>query len=184
MTVSQQDELAEAITRIHSEKFTTPTLFVNVYFEDVSSHATYVGGKLRRANHIRANVRAGPSRTPEDWDELCNSIQQAWKDIVGTGLPKVKRAAPEPDTTLRSIILLGDIIGGQEAGFSLPPAGGDVKWFHENWAAFNQKAEEGDEEFQEMVEEVKARGLLGAANGDGKTAVQKLEEALGWGDSA
>lgn len=44
------------------------------------------------------------------------------------------------------------------------------------------KAQGGDEEFKEMVEEVKERGLMDAANG--KSSKQKLEEMLGWGDSA
>lgn len=183
MTVSQKDELAEAITRIHSEKFTTAKMFVNVVFTDVSEACTYIGGKRVTANHIKANVRSGRSRTQEDWNELCLQIEKAWKEIVGKGLPKTKRSAPDPDTSLRSVIILGGMIGGLEAGFILPPAGGDVQWLHENWAAFNKKAEEGDEEFKDMVAEVKERGLM-EANGNGVSAQQKLEEALGWGDSA
>ena len=41
----QQDKLAAAITEIHAEKFTTPSLFVNVIFTDTSSQHTYVAGK-------------------------------------------------------------------------------------------------------------------------------------------
>lgn len=40
---------------------------------------------------------------------------------------------------------------------------------------------ESDEEFKEMVEEVEQRGMM---NGAGKSTKEKLEEALGWGDSA
>jgi len=39
-----KSRLALGITKIHSEIFTTPSLFVNVRFTDVSSQDTYVGG--------------------------------------------------------------------------------------------------------------------------------------------
>lgn len=42
---SQRDELAAAITKTHTTLFTTPSLFVNVKFEDVSDTSYYVGGK-------------------------------------------------------------------------------------------------------------------------------------------
>ncbi|KAK4544440.1 hypothetical protein LTR36_004331 [Oleoguttula mirabilis] len=186
LTSSQKDDLAIAITRIHSTKFLTPKMFVNVTYTDVSETRTYIGGKQRTGNHIKANVRSGPSRTQEDWNDLSRQIAAAWDDIVGKGLPKVRRAAPDPDTSLRSVILLGGLVGGLEAGFILPPAGGDVAWLQDNWEAFNRKADAGDEEFQEMVQEVKERGLLeGRSEKDDMKAAQKsMEEMLGWGDSA
>lgn len=49
LTESQKDELAEAITRIHSDTFTTPRLFVNVRITDVSKQDHYVAGKRVRA---------------------------------------------------------------------------------------------------------------------------------------
>ena len=42
---AQQDSLAQDITKIHTEKFTAPSLFVNVTFNDISSQRTYVAGK-------------------------------------------------------------------------------------------------------------------------------------------
>lgn len=42
---SQRDALATAITRIHTELFTAPALFVNIHFTDGSSKVAYVGGK-------------------------------------------------------------------------------------------------------------------------------------------
>ena len=42
---SQKDQLAEAVTSIHSNVFTIPSLLVNVRFTDVTKHDTYVGGK-------------------------------------------------------------------------------------------------------------------------------------------
>lgn len=146
----------------------------------------YVAGKQRKGNHIIANVRAGPSRTQADWDDLCGQITKAWDEIVGVGLPKVRRAAADQDTSLRSVILLGGLLGGLEVGFSIPPAGGDVQWMRENWEAFNKRAEEGDEDFADMVREVKERGLLekGSNGFDVKAEQRRLDELLGWGDYA
>lgn len=45
LSADQKDELAKAITQIHSHLFTTPSLFVNVRFTDTSQHDVYVGGK-------------------------------------------------------------------------------------------------------------------------------------------
>lgn len=42
---SERDELASAITKVHTNLFTAPSLFVNVRFEDASNIYHYVGGK-------------------------------------------------------------------------------------------------------------------------------------------
>jgi phenylpyruvate tautomerase PptA (4-oxalocrotonate tautomerase family) len=44
LTEQQKDQLAEAITKIHTEKFTVPRFFVNVSIRDISSEQTYGGG--------------------------------------------------------------------------------------------------------------------------------------------
>ncbi|KAI7089903.1 hypothetical protein KC356_g2065 [Hortaea werneckii] len=192
LTISQKDELAEAITKIHSTKFTTPRMFVNVHFTDTSSQRTYVGGKPLQGNHIRGTVRNGPSRTSEDWNDLTSQIQSAWNSIIGPGLPKLKRSdTAEPDTSLRSVILCGEILGGMEAGFFLPPAGGDGEWIARNWEAFRERAAQGEEEFGDLVKEVEARGLLGKEEGKEEREERelrreqaRLEEMMGWGEHA
>ncbi|KAK4997965.1 hypothetical protein LTR28_013811 [Elasticomyces elasticus] len=88
LTVSQQDDLAAAITRIHAEKFTTPKLFVN-----------------RNTNRIIASVRPGASRSQADYADLCRQIEEAWAEVVP--LPQVKRSMPVPDTELRAVFVLG-----------------------------------------------------------------------------
>lgn len=181
LTPQQQDDLAAAITTIHSTKFTTPRMFVNVKFVDhtlPNAPITYVAGKRRTGNHILANVRVGPSRTQKDWDALTDEIVAAWNRVVP--MPTAKGGKPV-DYELRSCILLGGLIGGYEAGFHIPPAGQDVQWIRDHWDEFVMKAQSGDEEFKEMVEEIQGRGML---NGAGKSGKEKLEEALGWGDSA
>lgn len=45
LSEDQKDQLAEAITRIHSTQFNAPRLFVNVRITDTSKHQTYVAGK-------------------------------------------------------------------------------------------------------------------------------------------
>lgn len=42
---SQRDSLAQAITLIHTRKFATPSLFVNVRFTDSNQDINYVAGK-------------------------------------------------------------------------------------------------------------------------------------------
>ncbi|KAK4980141.1 hypothetical protein LTR42_000448 [Elasticomyces elasticus] len=180
LTVSQKDELANAITTIHSTKFSTPKLFVNVEFQDTSNASTYVGGKQKAANHLFAHVRSGSSRRREDWEDLTSQLQAAWDKTVGAGLPKVRRSDPDQDTSLRSVVLMGDLMFMKELGFIVPQAGGDVQWLQENWEEFNKRADAGDEDFKGMVEEVKERRL----NESGPSKQQQLEEALGWGDSA
>ena len=91
LTISQQDELAEAITKLHSERFSTPRLFVNVHFVDVADAVTYIGGKRRTGSHIKANVRSGPSRSQEDWDEL-NELAKRFADAI-----------PEDELSVRGI---------------------------------------------------------------------------------
>lgn len=167
LSEQQQDALATAITKIHSDKFTTPKIFVNVRFNDISKEVRYVGGKRRAANLIEGNVRHGPSRTHGDYEDLITQIEAAWQKIV-------------PGSTMDRVVLNGSIVAGMEAGFILPAAGGDRKWIEENWEAFKSRAEAGDEEMREVVEDITERGLMT----DGKTALQRLEEALGWGDAA
>jgi len=55
--------------------------------------------------------------------------------------------------------VLGAIVAGNEAGFSIPPAGGDKDWIKENLEKFQKKADDGDEDFKEMIAEIKERGF-------------------------
>ena len=45
LTEAQKDEIAEAITKIHTTQFNAPRLFVNCRFTNVKEHAVYVAGK-------------------------------------------------------------------------------------------------------------------------------------------
>ncbi|KAF2152320.1 hypothetical protein K461DRAFT_256144 [Myriangium duriaei CBS 260.36] len=157
LTEGQKDELAEAITRIHSTTFGTPKMFVNVKITDTSEGNLYVGGKRRRTNRIFAYVRPGPSRTQKDYESVSNQIVAEWDKIVP--LPQVQRSLPKPDQSLNLIMFFGCLVAGYEAGFMIPQAGEDQEWFKDNLAAFQAKADAGDENFKEMIEECKERGF-------------------------
>lgn len=84
LTHAQRSSLAEKITYLHTTLFTTPSLFVNVKFTDISSGGDYfVAGKPRRCNHVLATVRAGGGRSREHWKKLCNGIERCWEEVVG-----------------------------------------------------------------------------------------------------
>ncbi|THV80091.1 hypothetical protein D6D27_08842 [Aureobasidium pullulans] len=140
LTDDQKDRLASAITKIHSQQFSAPKLFVNVRITDISGQRTYVAGKQYKSNRIFAYVRHGPSRTQSDYDVVSKALTQAWEEIV-------------PGTELRLVMFYGAIVAGMEAGFSIPQAGDDKQWIEENMEAFKKKAEEGDEHFRELAEE-------------------------------
>jgi len=82
--------------------------------------------------------------------------------FVAPGLPigLIDDLAQVPQDSDIRIFVLGDIVAAYEHGFSLPPAGGDKQWFRDNFTAFEKKAEEGNVEMKELVEEIKARKLL------------------------
>jgi phenylpyruvate tautomerase PptA (4-oxalocrotonate tautomerase family) len=156
----QQDELAEAITTLHTTKFGVLRLFVNVWFSDVSAQNTYTAGKRRKGNHIRASVRLG-QRTHEDFRQLCRSIEEAWDCVVCQPVKRMTVNATElKQFELQTLILGSSNPMGLEAGFELPVAGTDRDWLRRNWSQFQQKAKDGEEEFVELVKDVEERALL------------------------
>ncbi|KAF1348091.1 hypothetical protein BDV97DRAFT_298721 [Delphinella strobiligena] len=158
LTLTQQDSLALAITKIHSPHFNAPRLFVNVRFTNISHQATYVAGKRRKANRIFAYVRHGPSRTQDDYDAVSAALMEAWDAIVPVS--QVERGVSSPETELRLVMFYGAIVAGSEAGFSIPKAGEDEAWIKENIEKFQKKADEVDEDFADMIREVKDRGMI------------------------
>jgi phenylpyruvate tautomerase PptA (4-oxalocrotonate tautomerase family) len=48
LTDQQRDAIARRITDIHTQKFTTPKLFVHVQFRDASEDMTYIAGEAVR----------------------------------------------------------------------------------------------------------------------------------------
>ncbi|OJI83028.1 hypothetical protein ASPTUDRAFT_173738 [Aspergillus tubingensis CBS 134.48] len=111
---SQRDELAQAITHIHTRKFATPSLFVNIRFIDANSQHNYVAGKERAINRIMAYVRAGGTRTTADFDDLSQRVSDASGKVVN------KNGEASKERQLNAVFVLGAITTGTENGFLLP----------------------------------------------------------------
>ena len=117
----------------------------------------------RKSNRIIAYVRPSPARTRAEYNKLCQSIQQAWDQVIAS-LPRhpYNKAARTPgdDKELRTIFVMPTIFAGREVDFELPEAGQETEWLKENMEAFEKRAKDGDEELVDMVKDVEERGLL------------------------
>jgi phenylpyruvate tautomerase PptA (4-oxalocrotonate tautomerase family) len=117
LSPSQKSALAQKITHLHSRKFTTPSLFVNVAYHDWSKEIIYVGGKPRTFNAVFARVRTGGNRKQEHFEEVCEEVTQAWDEVVNGGRKGVGMSE------LRGVFIQGVLTAGVEAGFRLPKVG-------------------------------------------------------------
>lgn len=45
LTREQRDDLAQSITALHTQKFSTPSFFISILFTDVANSSMYVAGK-------------------------------------------------------------------------------------------------------------------------------------------
>ncbi|KAK1544518.1 hypothetical protein CPAR01_02020 [Colletotrichum paranaense] len=138
LSQGQRDQLAESITAIHNTKFTVPRMFINVIFTDSSNIPTYVGGKQ------------------EDFSLLCYEIRAAWAQIVHPETADEGGKLPPQDLELRSVFITGELIAGLKASFPTPSAGDELAWAGENYAAFKERAEAGDEDFADLVAEIQS----------------------------
>ncbi|MCJ1235058.1 hypothetical protein MMC14_003022 [Varicellaria rhodocarpa] len=146
-SAAQEDAIAKAITKVHTETFTVPRLLVNVRFTDTNFQPHYAAGEKRKVNLIIAYVRTNATRTETAYDHLCASINQSWESIVGTSGAK----------ELRGIIVQGSIIAGSEAGFPIAKAGEDKLWLKQHYAEFKHLAEEGRLDFIAVMAEIEER---------------------------
>jgi phenylpyruvate tautomerase PptA (4-oxalocrotonate tautomerase family) len=143
LSKAQRDQIAQAITQIHTRKFSTPSLFVNIRFTDCANQCLYIAGEQvsgahfrttlncmfvalsaptlirvaqRSVNRILAFVRGGGPRTSTHLDELAEKILDAWNQIINGG----KKAHGEPGE-MKVVTIVGSISAGIESGFLLPP---------------------------------------------------------------
>jgi hypothetical protein len=153
LTDSQRDDLAAAITEIHSQMFTVSKIFVNVWFRywHQGVGGRYVGGEREFNNCIRATVRGGPARPREQYVELVKRLREAWYKVVPL--------TADNETFLHVVNVMDSIAAGMEFDFWTPKAGGDVEWFKENWIELNEKAKRFPQ-IRRLVEEVRERGLV------------------------
>lgn len=91
LSLTQKQSIASAITHLHSHKFKTPSLFVNVKFhaEDASEDEYFMAGQVRNnaTNRILGMVRTSEQRTKKDFDELAEKVESAWYDVGDCLLP-------------------------------------------------------------------------------------------------
>ena len=102
------------------------------------------------SNQLFGHLRTGESRVTADFDEIAAQIIKAWEAIVGTkGVQK-----------LGAVFILGGILSASESGILIPPVGEELAFIKQNFSKFQALAKDGDETFQDLVEEVQNRGLL------------------------
>lgn len=89
------------------------------------------------------------------------SVSQRMKSVVIAGLSQRQFCWQDANVSF----LVGGMQGGFEAGFPIPPAGGDVQWMRDNMEGFKKKAADGHEGFIDMLAEIEERGLMKGANG-------------------
>ncbi|KAF2159209.1 hypothetical protein M409DRAFT_30348 [Zasmidium cellare ATCC 36951] len=160
LTSAQEDELAQAITKIHLSKFPlVPTFFVNVAFKDVSRRSSFVGGKRHRANHLTGRVRLG-DRTPADFEDMRDQLEEAWNKIVLKPAQDKLGAKEGAKYELQTLVLSPGNPIGKEGGFEIPIAGQEKAWLEKHWTEFKKRADAGDEQFVDMVKHVEAQGKL------------------------
>ena len=158
LTDAEKDEVAGAITKLHTEKFPVPSLFVNVIFSDVSGLTSYIGGKRVKGNHILGRVRLG-NRKEEDFRQLARSIEAAWERIIVQPHTSQEKACTN-DWSLATLILMPQNPVGIEAGFDLPLAGEEAGWIKSNYAEFQRRADNGEERMVDIVNEIKEKRLI------------------------
>ncbi|KAK7048030.1 putative cis-3-chloroacrylic acid protein [Favolaschia claudopus] len=155
LTDEQQDALAQRITDIHSRLFVVPAALAHVSFVSYAATPHYIGGKRAtgKTNMIFANVRTGGSRTPEQFEQLCRAIEDAWTSVVTEGVkPKTMDGRG-----LTGVFVLGTYTAAYEQGFMIPAAGKDQEWLAQNVDAFKHAAKEGNEVIAELLEELTER---------------------------
>jgi Putative oxalocrotonate tautomerase enzyme len=204
---SERQELALSITKLHATAFTTPSFFVNVRFisHDASDKSYFIAGKSREdsTNRILGYVRTSSSRTKADFDSLAEKIEDAWKaavygPLIEEGKEKGKREK-EVDESERSrlarkllVVAFVPMVAVREGGLAIPEAGKEAAWFKENMKHFQEQSELGNEDYTEMLRELKERddlkkmtqggglsGLLDSINLGGGGKDEKKENADG-----
>lgn len=169
LTPTQQQALATGITNLHCTTFSAPSAFVNITFHptSIATPQIYVGGKPHRTNYVLGHIRPRPNNGAKQahilsevtrlWNEHARPVD-AVRGEAGTGsAPKKGEGRLDDERALHNVFLMASIVAGVEQGFEVPVAGNDGAWARENMAAFERRAEDGDESMRELVREYKAK---------------------------
>jgi hypothetical protein len=153
ITESERTAIAQAITQAHGTMFSVPFVFVNVTFQPTSQCISYAGGKrvAKTTNSVTAYVR-NVSRPQKEYTQLCHRIEEGWKNAIGINSTSEKQ--------LTSIFVQGIIAAGWEQGVMIPETGHDQQWLKDRLADFKKRADNGEEEMKELVEDIERRKLV------------------------
>jgi len=91
-------------------------------------------------------------RAPEEYAELCRRIEDGWNGAIGSNASKEKQ--------LTSVFVQGIIAAGLEQGVMLPQVGHDQEWLKEQFGQFKKRADGGEEDMKELVEDIEMRKLI------------------------
>jgi phenylpyruvate tautomerase PptA (4-oxalocrotonate tautomerase family) len=130
LTDEQKHELAEAITRIHTEVTGASPALVHVLFTDVPSAALYSGGEQASEIIIAGDIRAG--RSSADKERILRQVGDACAAITGRSLDTL--ALVLRDVPAKNIFERGELapgLGEDEAWLAALGAGRGAIDIHE-----------------------------------------------------
>ncbi|KAH8812336.1 hypothetical protein F5884DRAFT_750645 [Xylogone sp. PMI_703] len=161
LTKDQKARLAESITHLHSTKFHTPSLYVNIRFVPAEQTGDFfIAGKPTvptSPNRIMALVRVGSDRTKQMFDDLALKIMASWNEIVEYDDSIHVETLQDKERKLHLVGFQG-VITGVENGVLLPGTGEEKTWLATNMAYFKERAEVcKDEKFADMLKEIELR---------------------------
>lgn len=156
---TQQEQLAKTFTAIHTQRFHTPSFFINVRFTDVSTQKVFRGGVRRFYNRAILRTRVSENRTNEEYGRHCKDLIAAWDRIVVADEDSKGRVSNgvKHDRSLRTVWVLGALTTAVELGIQRPTTGKEIEWLRENKGEFERLAKEGDEDMKDLLEELRTR---------------------------
>lgn len=112
-------EIAEEITRIHTEATGAPRSFVNVVFQELPAGRIFTAGAPAPTSVIGGTIRAG--RDSEVKRGMLTELSAMWERITGRSQREL-------------LVGLTDIEADQamEAGLLFPQPGEEAQWFEDN----------------------------------------------------
>ncbi|KIX99081.1 uncharacterized protein Z520_05542 [Fonsecaea multimorphosa CBS 102226] len=176
LTRSQKHHFAQAITRLHSTTFLTPSLFVNVSFhrlqassprhaaaaatstanEDVDvddeDNTYFLAGNPVPHNHAGPNrllamVRTSPARTKAVFDDLAAKLEAEWDaTVLGPPPGKGKDNKVEKAAKRMHFIVFYPMVAARENGVTIPDAGNESSWLRDNMPFFRAQAYDHDDD--------------------------------------
>lgn len=112
----------------------------------------------RLSNGITACVRNGAHRTREAWEQLCQDIDSAWRQIVHRSYNV--DGLPPNELELAAIFITGELLAGLKVGLPVPKAGEEQLWAQQHFEVFKQRAALGDEVFVDVLGEMEGSPWL------------------------